>query len=337
MSKTAIAIWAAVAIVWTAIGAFLLWPRGDEDSHASNTAVVRQDPKPAPAHTGPADGAPPDVVGAFAVDPSPVEPVEVKLKHPPAAGIMFDLDTGDVLWKSAAGKKLPIASLTKMMTALLISEHDHFDERVLISRRAARTPGSKLGVLPEGKKVPLKPLFYGLIMASANDAAVALAEHDAGSVSRFVARMNREAKRLGLGCSHFTTPNGLKNRGNHSCALDLAALARADLDDPRVAAVAHTREASFPFPGKVGTLDLYNNHYFLTRGIAGIPEAEVTGLKTGYTIEAGRCYVTTARLGHRTLGVVLLDSPDPLAQVPELMRAGFGIPEPPPQRAGANQ
>jgi serine-type D-Ala-D-Ala carboxypeptidase (penicillin-binding protein 5/6) len=335
MSKSAIAIWAAVAVIWTGIGAFLLWPRDDEDSHASTVAVVREDPKPPRAHSGP-DGAPPGVVGAFAVEPSPVEPVEVKLEHPPAAGIMFDVDTGDILWKLGAAKKLPIASLTKMMTALMISERDHFDEGVLISRRAARTPGSKLGVLPEGKKVPLKPLFYGLIMASANDAAVALAEHDAGSVSRFVERMNREAERLGLRCSHFSTPNGLKNRRNHSCALDLAALTRADLSDPRVAAVAHTREISFPFPGKVGTLDLYNNHYFLTRGIAGIPNAEVTGLKTGYTIEAGRCYVTTARLGHRTLGVVLLDSPDPLAQVPELMRAGFGVPEPRKEHAGAD-
>jgi D-alanyl-D-alanine carboxypeptidase len=153
---------------------------------------------------------------------------------------------------------------------------------------------------------------------------VALAEHDAGSVRRFVDRMNLRARVMGLRCSHFTTPSGLKNRGNHSCALDLAALARANLADPRIARVARTREASFPFPGELGTLDLYNNHYFLTRGITGVPGAEVTGLKTGLTLEAGRCYVTTARLGSRHLGVVLLDAPDPFRQVPQLLRAGFG-------------
>jgi serine-type D-Ala-D-Ala carboxypeptidase (penicillin-binding protein 5/6) len=261
----------------------------------------------------------------FATEGPAQTPVEPKLKRPPAAGILFDLDTGQVLWKRAAGRELPIASLTKMMTALLISQHHRFDERVLISRRAAETHGSKLGVLPPGKKVRLKPLFYALIMASANDAAVALAEHSAGSLRKFSDRMNREARVMGLRCSHFTTPSGLKNQGNYSCALDLAALARADLAVPRIARIARTREASFPFPGKVGTLDLYNNHYFLSRGIAGVPGAEVTGLKTGLTLEAGRCYVTTARLGSRHLGVVLLDTPDPFRQVPQLLQAGFGV------------
>src|SRR5262245_26479305 len=241
MNKAVVAIWAAVAVVWTAGGALVLWPRDDGGSAASSTVPTREREANAAAprsDRGPADGPPSDQVGAFAVGSSPVAPVEVKLKHPPAAGLLFDVDTGEILWKRAAARRLAIASLTKMMTALIISERDGFDERVLISRRAARTPGSKLGVLPQGKKVPLKPLFYGMIMASANDAAVALAEHDAGSVRRFVRRMNREAKMLGLGCSHFSTPNGLKNRHNHSCALDLAALARADLTDPRLAAVA---------------------------------------------------------------------------------------------------
>jgi D-alanyl-D-alanine carboxypeptidase (penicillin-binding protein 5/6) len=209
------------------------------------------------------------------------------------------------------------------MTALLISEHHRRDERVLISRRAARTGGSKLGVLPVGKKVPLWPLFNALILPSANDAAVALAEHDAGSVRRFVARMNRRARLMGLECSRFSGPSGLKDRGNRSCALDLATLARAALSDPWIARLARTRRASFPFPGKVRRLDVYNNHYFLARGIAGAKRARVTGLKTGYTIAAGRCYVTTAKLGSRHLGVVLLDSPDPFSQVPKLLRAGF--------------
>ena len=80
-----------------------------------------------------------------------------------------------------------------------------------------------------------------------------------------------------------------------------------------------------PFPVKGGTLELANNHYFVQEGITGVPAARVTGLKTGYTNGAGRCYVTTARLGGRHLGVVLLDSPDPIQQVPRLLAAGYRL------------
>src|SRR5689334_3556377 len=105
-------------------------------------------------------------------------------------------------------------------------------------------------------------------MISANDAAVALAEHDAGSVGAFVKDMNRRAEAMGLTCTHFTTPNGLRDRGNYSCPLDLAVLARADLADRRIAAIASTRYAKPPFPIKGKHLYLTNNHYFLQRGLA---------------------------------------------------------------------
>jgi D-alanyl-D-alanine carboxypeptidase (penicillin-binding protein 5/6) len=329
MNKGALAGLAALSLSVTAVVALVLWsPSSDQDASPEPAGAEPELRKQSRASASPANGVAGDdaaVEKRFATEAPGEAPVEVKLRNPPRAGLLFDLGTGAVLWKRAAGRELPIASLTKMMTALLIAQRHRFDERVLITRRAAGTNGSKLGVLPVGRKVRLKPLFYALIMASANDAAVALAQHDAGSVPRFVARMNREAKRMGLRCTRFSTPSGLRNRRNHSCALDLATLARAGLADPAVAKVAGTHEASFPFPGKVGRLDLYNNHYFLSNGIAGVPRAKVTGLKTGYTIAAGRCYVTTARLGQRELGVVLLDSPDPIKQVPQLLRAGFGI------------
>jgi serine-type D-Ala-D-Ala carboxypeptidase (penicillin-binding protein 5/6) len=210
-----------------------------------------------------------------------------------------------------------------MMTALLISEAHAPTELVAVTRNAAHTAGSATGLLPQGKSVPLEALLQALIMISANDAAVALAEHDAGTTPRFVARMNREAKLMGLECTHFSTPNGLKDRDNRSCAADLAALARADLAEPRIARIARTNSARPAFPIKGGVLHLSNNHYFLDHGLGGLPAARVTGLKTGFTDGAGRCYVTTARLGGRHLGVVLLDSPDPLRQVPRLLAAGF--------------
>ncbi len=250
-------------------------------------------------------------------------PVHYRFKHPPVAGILFDVKTGEVLWERNPGLRRPIASLTKMMTALMVARADPPNGRVKVSRNAAHTQGSATGVLPRGRKVPLEALLQALIMISANDAAVALAEHDGGSVPHFIKEMNAQARAMGLRCTHFTTPNGLRDRGNYSCPRDLAALARADLANRRIARIAQTRYAKPRFPIKGKHLYLTNNHYFLQHGLNGIPGAQVTGLKTGFTDAAGSCYVTTARLGGHHLGLVLLHSPNPLTQVPALLRAGF--------------
>jgi D-alanyl-D-alanine carboxypeptidase len=246
-------------------------------------------------------------------------PVQVEFApgNEPRAGILFDVDTGRVLWQHDAGRRLPIASLTKMITALIIARRHRPKEPVLITRRAVAFEGSGVGVLPQGKRVPLRELFYGLLLVSGNDAAIALAQHDSGSVPAFVRRMNRWRDRLGLRCSHFSTPSGILDRGNYSCARDLAVLARADLADPWIREVAATREVRFRFPIKGNYLDLFNNNPFIINGTKGI-----TGLKTGYTDAAGRCYVTTQRVDGHELGVVLLDTPNPLDQVPALLRAG---------------
>jgi len=253
---------------------------------------------------------------------------------------VFDVDSGEVLWARHAERQVPIASLTKMMTALIIAERHRPDERVLIGRKAPGVEGSRIGVLKAGRKVPLRGLFAGLLLASGNDAAAALAEHDGGTIAAFVARMNARAAELGLDCTRFAGPAGLQDRGNRSCAYDLAALARAALANPRVAAITRRRGAELPFPVKGGTLSLANNHYFVQRGIGGVPGARVTGVKTGYTDGAGRCYVTTARLDGTHLGVVLLHSPNPIAQVPALLRAGFasrGLIAPAKPRKGREQ
>jgi D-alanyl-D-alanine carboxypeptidase len=174
-----------------------------------------------------------------------------------------------------------------------------------------------VGVLPVGEKVQLGTLLKGLLLVSGNDAATALAEHDAGSVKQFVRRMNDEAERLGLDCTHYTTPHGLEDENNFSCPRDLAELARADLANGRIAAIARSDRERMDFPFEGGVLELYNNNPFIRAG-----DPTITGLKTGYTDAAGRCYVTTAERGGRELGVVLLDSPDPLAQVPKLLELG---------------
>ena len=319
----------AIAGVLLAVGAIIavavaIWPdrAGERDSVSKERAQV-----PAtPAVTAPDLPAVDRTIAISRFGLLPVTgptPVHYRFKHPPVAGILFDVKTGAVLWQRNPRLRHPIASLTKMMTALIVARTDQPGEHVLVSRKAAQTPGSATGLLPRGKKVPLEPLLQALIMISANDAAVALAEHDGGSVTRFVREMNRQAKSMGLDCTHYSTPNGLRDRDNYSCPDDLAELARADLANPRIAKIAQTRAAQPLFPIKGKHLYLYNNHYFLQHGLAGLPQAQVTGLKTGFTDPAGRCYVTTARLGGHQLGVVLIHSPNPITQVPALLRAGF--------------
>jgi serine-type D-Ala-D-Ala carboxypeptidase (penicillin-binding protein 5/6) len=241
----------------------------------------------------------------------------------PRAAIVFDVATGKPLWQLNPGQPMPIASLTKMMTALLIAERHAPGEQLPISRKAAKVPGSRIGVLPAGKRVPLGPVFVGMLLVSGNDAAEALAEYDAGSEAAFVRRMNRRAKTLGMTCTHYSSPHGLQDKGNYSCARDLATLAEADLANPWIRDTVALRKAKFPFPIDGGKLDVANNDYFVQRGLRQIPGAVVTGLKTGYTAPAGRCYVVTAELGGRELGVVLLHSPDPLHQVPMLLARAF--------------
>jgi serine-type D-Ala-D-Ala carboxypeptidase (penicillin-binding protein 5/6) len=256
--------------------------------------------------------------------------VQAPFHHPPSAGLLFNLDTGRVLWARQPTRVLPIASLAKMMTALLVVRSRPPDADVPITRRAVNAPGSKIGLLPLHRHVPLETLLYGLLLPSGNDAAIALAEDVAGSVPRFVSEMNVEAARLGLGCTRYTSPDGLDN-GNSSCAADLAELAHVDLDQPRLAAITGSASAIRPFPIKGGKLYLYNNNPLLRYGYPG-----ATGLKTGETEVAGLCLVGTAERHHIRLGVVLLHSPELGRQAAYLLNLGFRdvyhqapIPEPP--------
>ena len=254
----------------------------------------------------------------FAVDLSRPDLVKLRFVRKPRAGVLFDVRTGRVLWRRNPGRLLPIASLTKMMTALVVVEREDSHDRVKITREAVRTGGSKVGGLPRGKKVQLEALMNGLLLVSGNDAAVALARHTSGGVRRFVRLMNRRADRLGLSCTRFSTPHGLEDKGNRSCAADLATLARADLAQRRIRRIARRERAVLKFPIKGGRLFLYNHNPLVRSGYKG-----VTGLKTGYTDRAGRSIVATARRGRRELGVVLLHSYNAGDQAKRLLDRGF--------------
>jgi D-alanyl-D-alanine carboxypeptidase len=256
----------------------------------------------------------------LAVDLSPrSDPVRVRFHHPPRSGLLFDLDTGRVLWRRDPQRVLPIASLTKMMTALLVADRlPQRRARARITRVALRYQGSAVGVLPPHKLVRVQTLLYGLLLPSGNDAARALAVRVAGTLPAFVALMNGRAQELGLHCTHYTSADGFTDAGNHSCAVDLAAEARAVLDSRRLAPIVRTRDTAQPLPVKGGKVYLSNNNPLLRLGYPG-----TIGIKTGYTEAAGRCLVAAVRrYGHR-LGVVLLHSPDTARQAEALFDRGF--------------
>jgi len=250
--------------------------------------------------------------------PTTGAPISLRFKHSPRAGLLFDLDTGKVLWEHQATRALPIASVTKMMTALLVVEHESAHARVLITKQALRYQGSGVGVLPRGKHVQLETMLYGLLLPSGNDAAIALAQRVSGTVPAFVALMNRRAAELGLTCTRFSSPSGFVDRGNRSCAADLAALSKAVLAQPRLARIVRTRSAIRPMAIKGGKVYLYNHNPLLRTGYPG-----TLGVKTGFTDQAGRCLVAAARRKGRRLGVVLLHSPDPGRQAQQLLDRGF--------------
>jgi D-alanyl-D-alanine carboxypeptidase len=248
----------------------------------------------------------------------PDDAVKLRFKHPPRAGLLFDVGTGRVLWRRNPTRRLPIASLTKMMTALVTVDRLRPGARVLITKKALETGGSAVGLLPRGKRIGVSTMLHGLLLPSGNDAARALAIRAGGTITGFVGLMNERAAQMGLTCTHFTTPSGLQDRGNHSCAADLAAIGRAVLRHPRLAPIVARSQAVLRFPIKGGKLYLTNNNPLLRRRYPG-----VTGIKTGYTDAAGLCIVATARRGPIHLGVVLLHTPDWDTQARQLLDRGF--------------
>jgi serine-type D-Ala-D-Ala carboxypeptidase (penicillin-binding protein 5/6) len=299
---------------------------------AGLSLAPKREPKPPPAQA-PAvestlsdEGPVPLAGGGTAPSPlsvrldDPRDLVKLRFKHPPRSGLLFDLDTGQVLWRRDPTRVLPIASLTKMMTGLVVVRRVKPGAKVPITKAALSYRGSGVGMFRRGRRIGVNTMLYGLLLPSGNDAAIALAQKAGGTVEGFVRLMNRRARAMGLACTRFSSPDGFVNRGNHSCAPDLAALARAVLRERRLARIVKRRQAVLPFPIKGGKIYLYNHNPLLRQGYRG-----VTGVKTGYTEAAGRCLVATVRRGRVRLGVVLLHSPDPGTQAKKLFDRGFRL------------
>ncbi len=232
------------------------------------------------------------------------------------AAILVDARTGRVLWAKRAHERRPIASTTKIMTALLALREVPWKSTIVVDKRATEVPLVKEG-LRAGERVRAWKLFYSLLLFSGNDDAAQLAISAAGSIHAFLGQMNAEAVRLGLRDTHFRSPSGVIDAGNYSSAWDLAALTRYTLRNPVFRRIVRTKRIEVgwapPTHAKV-----YVNNNWLLREYRG-----ANGVKTGYTHEAGWCLVASATRRGRTLVAVVLDSANMYSDAKALLALGF--------------
>jgi serine-type D-Ala-D-Ala carboxypeptidase (penicillin-binding protein 5/6) len=259
--------------------------------------LARPEPPPAPRFAG-AD-----------LDRRPL----VRVREPGVrAGLAFDVRSGRLLWRQLPRRRLPMASLTKLMTALLVAERTRSGETARVPAAVRRVRGSLVGGLRVGRRVAVPDLLRGMMLASGNDAAVVLAHHVARSEPAFVRLMNRRARALGMRCTRYVTASGF-GRGNRSCPADLARLTQAVLARPRLAALARRRTATVRLGG---VRTLLTTHPLLRERHPG-----VVGLKTGWSPWAGRCLITVVRSGGRLRAVILLGATDPAGATRRILRA----------------
>src|SRR4051795_6439181 len=298
--------------------AFVVGSRHDNGSPHPAKAPLAQGQEVPGATPSPGTAAPDPAQAALAG----VDAFHLAFHDPPRAGIVFNVKTGEVLWRRNPLKHTQIASITKIMTALLVVEQTHAKDEIRIPKDALNYVGSGVGLLPKGRHVTIEALLHGLLLPSGNDAAIALADGVAGSRAQFVEQMNEKAQMLGLRCTHFASPSGIDDR-DRSCAADLAALTRIVIAKTRIARIVRKAHAAVRFPIKGGKLYLNNTNPLLRMGYPG-----TIGLKTGDTDEAGHCLIAVVRRGPLTLGVVLLHSPNTQQQVRTLLNRAFRLDRP---------
>ena len=234
------------------------------------------------------------------------------------SAILVDSATGNVLWAKRAQVRRPIASTTKIMTALVAMERLGPHDVVTVDRSVRRVAPITEGLRP-GEKVEAWKLFYGTLLYSGNDSALALAIGAGGTRARFVSLMNEKAQALGLRHTHFRSPSGLLDRDNYSTAWDLAALTRYALWNPRFRAVVRTRVKHVPWTAPVGE-KIYVNKNHLLGSYRG-----ADGVKTGWTTIAKHCLVASAHRGGVGLIAVVLGANDSYADVKKLLDFGFAV------------
>lgn len=228
-----------------------------------------------------------------------------------SCAILMDADSGRILYDQNIHQQRLIASITKLMTALVAVEKcGDLQEPVTIRPEWTGVEGSSI-YLKAGEKIPLEGLLYGLLLQSGNDAAVAIACHVAGDTERFAALMNEKAAELGMTNSSFSNPSGLNDDDHYSTAYDMAILACACLENEVVSAICASRAAT------VGTRTFFNHNKLLHRYDGCI------GMKTGYTELAGRTLVSAAERDGQTLVCVTLNDGNDWNDHERLLDYGF--------------
>lgn len=232
------------------------------------------------------------------------------------AAILIDGTFGISLWEQNADARLPMASTTKIMTALTALRHAESDERVTVTPEAVGIEGSSI-YLTAGEKLSLSDLLYALLLQSANDAAVAIAVHIGGSIAGFAELMNAEAERLDLHDTHFVNPHGLDDPEHYTTARELATITKSALEVPLIRQIVGTVKKTIPLNGQADAR-LLVNHNKLLRTYEG-----AIGVKTGYTKKSGRCLISAAERDGTCLIAVTLNAPDDWRDHSAMLDHGF--------------
>ena len=232
------------------------------------------------------------------------------------SAILIDAINGTVLYQKNADEILPMASTTKIMTAMVALTEMPQDACITVDERSVGVEGSSV-YLTAGEELTLEQLLYALLLESANDAATAIAIGVAGSVEQFAEKMNLTAKELGLESTSFQNPHGLDAEGHHTTARELATITAAALEIPTFRTIVSTRKTTIPHDGTDG-VRLLINHNRLLREYDG-----TIGVKTGFTKRSGRCLVSAAERNGARLVAVTLNAPDDWKDHTSLLDYGF--------------
>ncbi len=232
------------------------------------------------------------------------------------AAILINADTGEVIFEHNADERLPMASTTKVMTALLLCENANLQEEITVTAEMLRVEGSSMGLLG-GDRVTFHDLLYGMMLASGNDAANVTAYSLGGTVDAFVKQMNEKADLIGMKNTNFETPSGLDSAEHYSTARDMAILTRYALENKDFAKAVATERAVLEF-GNPPYKRTLTNHNKLLKNFDG-----AIGVKTGFTKKSGRCLISAAkRDGKRVIAVTLCD-PDDWRDHKEMLEYGL--------------
>ena len=232
------------------------------------------------------------------------------------SAVLIEAESGRVLYQNNAFLRLPMASTTKIMTAIVAIESGDTRRTVTVSPDAVGIEGSSVYLYP-GEQLTMEELLYALLLESANDAATAIAIAVAGSVEGFSQRMNEKAEALGLTATHFTNPHGLDDEAHYTTAYDLAVLSAYALKNEIFRTICATTRKTIPLKGNEGTRVLVNHNKMLTRYEGAI------GVKTGFTKRSGRCLVSAAERDELTLIAVTLGAPDDWQDHTAMLDFGF--------------